>query len=626
MRRRGNKKSEPARKAVDQTKQDETAESIPAPVQPRMITARPNNSSQIFMLIFGIRFFGAMSNLIYDCDEVFNFFEPLHYLVSGFGFQTWEHSSEFALRSYLYLAAHYLIAKPLSLLAHSRALQRVAFFGLRVALGAASALVETELYQAVIEFNMIAAASYLTIFLVLSTGMFCAATAFLPSTLAMCCLTYCAAHVLRASCAPSPQAKLRAIGRVIGGACVAVLFAWPVSGVAFLPFAVWVLYTAPWPWAFGTLLSTAGLILIPSYFLDQYFYGRNTLAIYNFVKYNVLGGGESHLYGVEKPEYYIISGLLNFNGIWVLALIFPFFALTELAIQLLQTPPTGLHSVDAPAPAPSGLTYYAAKLMTLALVLSPVYLWAGVLSAMPHKEERFLYVVYPLICLAGAVTLQMVETFFRAVLRVPKSAVNRLVTAGLTAITILSTSRTFGVLTHYGAPMRIWDSLPTDPGPVLAKQSAYFAPEISVVCVGGEWHRFPSSFFLPSDRYRVGFLKTSFDGMLPTYFSEDGWPLGGTRSAPDHLNDRNKEHPRQYIEGIDHCSFVVQLEPGEDLNWAGRANAEWTLLRSVKFLNASASPLVSRVLFIPGAMGEGQNVYSKYRLYQRVAAPSLLLQ
>ena len=38
------------------------------------------------------------------------------------------------------------------------------------------------------------------------------------------------------------------------------------------------------------------------------------------------------------------------------------------------------------------------------------------------------------------------------------------------------------------------------------------------VCVGGEWHRFPSSFFLPSPAYRLAFVQSSFGGLLPTDF------------------------------------------------------------------------------------------------------------
>ena len=35
-----------------------------------------------------------------DCDEVFNYWEPLHFLHHGFGLQTWEYAPEFSLRSY----------------------------------------------------------------------------------------------------------------------------------------------------------------------------------------------------------------------------------------------------------------------------------------------------------------------------------------------------------------------------------------------------------------------------------------------------------------------------------------------------------------------------------------------
>ena len=39
------------------------------------------------------------------------------------------------------------------------------------------------------------------------------------------------------------------------------------------------------------------------------------------------------------------------------------------------------------------------------------------------------------------------------------------------------------------------------------------------VCVGSEWHRFPSAFFLPSSSYRLAFLDFGFEGMLPTEFN-----------------------------------------------------------------------------------------------------------
>jgi len=39
----------------------------------------------------------------------------------------------------------------------------------------------------------------------------------------------------------------------------------------------------------------------------------------------------------------------------------------------------------------------------LALRLLPFYTWIGIMSIQPHKEERFMYPVYPLVCFNAAV-------------------------------------------------------------------------------------------------------------------------------------------------------------------------------------------------------------------------------
>ena len=43
--------------------------------------------------------------------SVFNFWEPLHYLDRGRGFQTWETSPVYAIRSYAYIALHLIPVK-----------------------------------------------------------------------------------------------------------------------------------------------------------------------------------------------------------------------------------------------------------------------------------------------------------------------------------------------------------------------------------------------------------------------------------------------------------------------------------------------------------------------------------
>jgi len=47
-----------------------------------------------------------LRSIISDCDETYNYWEPTHFLLFGKGFQTWEYSPKFALRSYLYILTH----------------------------------------------------------------------------------------------------------------------------------------------------------------------------------------------------------------------------------------------------------------------------------------------------------------------------------------------------------------------------------------------------------------------------------------------------------------------------------------------------------------------------------------
>lgn len=46
---------------------------------------------RIFPLLLAARALSAVLNVVHDCDEVFNYWEPLHYLLYGYGLQTWEY-------------------------------------------------------------------------------------------------------------------------------------------------------------------------------------------------------------------------------------------------------------------------------------------------------------------------------------------------------------------------------------------------------------------------------------------------------------------------------------------------------------------------------------------------------
>ena len=58
------------------------------------------------------------------------------------------------------------------------------------------------------------------------------------------------------------------------------------------------------------------------------------------------------------------------------------------------------------------------------------------------------------------------------------------------------------------------------------------------VCTGLEWHRFPSSFFLPGERYRLQFIKSGFTGLLPRQFSDA--EVGASGAAGRRRRDDNE--------------------------------------------------------------------------------------
>jgi alpha-1,2-mannosyltransferase len=136
--------------------------------------------------------------------------------------------------------------------------------------------------------------------------------------------------------------------------------------------------------------------------LDERFYRRWLVAPWNIIKYNALGvggGGQgADLYGVEPPAFYLFNLALNFNVLAGLLLLSPLAA-------LLRT----LRSAGARRSGDGSSVW-------LFVLLSQCWLWLGLMTAKAHKEERFLFVVYPLIAVAAAVSLDEIVVLAQRVL------------------------------------------------------------------------------------------------------------------------------------------------------------------------------------------------------------------
>ena len=130
------------------------------------------------------------------------------------------------------------------------------------------------------------------------------------------------------------------------------------------------------------------------------------------MKYNVFPGASRGpgLYGTEPWYYYLLNLSLNFNVLLPMAL----FSLPALAI----TSRIDRHRLGNDVPS----EMRSSPFRILALRLLPLYVWIGIFTAQPHKEERFMYPVFPLVCFNAAVMTYLLRGWFEvAYIKITKS-------------------------------------------------------------------------------------------------------------------------------------------------------------------------------------------------------------
>lgn len=337
--------------------------------------------------------------------------------------------------------------------------------------------------------------------------------------------------------------------------------------------------------------------------IDSTYFGKITLAPLNIIAYNVFTSHGPNLYGTEPPAFYLINGFLNFNIIWLLALITPVMLCLAYFVVPAKSKPTLF------------LPHY--------ISLAPFYLWLVVFLLQPHKEERFLFPVYFMVGLCGAISMDTIQKlYFRLKCGIVEVAAGTHYldhTAGISAMamiltTLLGLSKICSLYNNYHAPLDLMMELNT----------FYHLPENQAatnqtynVCVGKDWHRFPNSFFLPSEQFRIRFLKSEFKGILPAYFDESS--ENGAATVHSYFNDLNQENASMYFDYAD-CDFLLDLNTGRytDLepNYAARTD-EWQVLKSLPFLNAERSHRFFRSFYIP-FITDKYVEYVDFNLLQRI--------
>ena len=598
----------------------------------------------------------ALANLapLTDCDEVYNYWEPLHFLLHGAGgdaaaaaaattttsMQTWEYAPQYALRTYAYLVPVAWLSRLYGLglgmlppggrallsallspppgsaaaaAATAAATKPLQFRLLRSTFAALTAASELALHGALSSTASPTAADWYLLASLSSAGMFHASPAYLPS-----------AHVM-ALVGASAASQLRGRdGQAIAYGLVAVLCTgWPFAAALFAPLGVRaVLGAARGPGggasaAAGLLLRTAlraALLQLAVLLVDRAHYGRYVSPTLNIFVYNTSGGGDE-LYGVEPLSYYVKNLALNWNAVAVLGLL-------SLPLVLLSGGAQGAFSVSSSSsksPSSSGIGW----------VLLPLYLWLAVVVPRPHKEERFLFPIYPILCAGAALVVDAAAgagaRWWSRGLRAPGKAAGThrfLLLAVLLPIAVLSVSRSAALSDGYASPLLAYLQL-------HRRMLEGGNGGGGTVCVGGEWYRYPSAFHLPPGG-QLRFVRSSFSGQLPQPFTSHGSRWESLAEQPGTFNDENRGGDDRYVT-IDACDYVVELvddvpdvfsaaagtgpECVEYMRDSG-GSQRWTELVRYPFVDVAHTPALHRILYVPWLRG-GAVAYKSYAIYER---------
>lgn len=414
-------------------------------------------------------------------------------------------------------------------------------------------------------------------------GFFYASSAFLPSSFAMYTSTLGLTSFMDWHGGSKTAAGIMWFG-------IGALLGWPFSGALIIPFVAedWLMALVGGIDIFETFRRYLDgfvrclIVLAVQVSIDAFFFHKAVIVPWRIVAYNVFGGGDRgpDIFGTEPWDYYARNLLLNFNVWFILAAVSgPLFLLQTLILGQNTTKQTFLRS----------LTF-----------LTPFYLWIGIFTIQPHKEERFMFPAYPFLALNAAIAFHSLLMWIGSI----DSVIFGRIPAKVKLVAILPVVflavnvgllRIIGSVTAYRAPLQIYEAL----------EASNLTNSGDSVCFGKDWYRLPSSYFLPNGAH-AKFIKSEFDGLLPGEFHEANTGFGffpGTWLMPSGMNDRNEEDPGKYTD-IRYCTYLVDSYMSSmkatDYEPFYVLDDSWERVSCAPFLDPSATGIVARTIWIPG--------------------------
>lgn len=539
----------------------------------------------VLLLVASRLYVQPLYSLISDCDETFNYWEPLNLLLRGFGKQTWEYSPEYSIRSWGFLVPFYGILASVN--AFSEVQANWNFYITRGTLGLFSLFLEWRLFKEINNTMTLEIANLWLLYQIFNPGWFHASVELLPSAVAMILQLGSINYSLK-------YLSTGITGDFIGSVTfnlIAGILGWPFVMVLSLPLCFHYLINHRLISTVRTVFDCSlifSLICVIVIGIDSLFYGKFAPVAWNIFFYNVLNADESagpNIFGTEPFSYYIQNLLLNFPIPTL------FFALV-------------------------GITHW--RLWPL---WGSMITWFVIFAAQPHKEERFLYPIYAYISLAAAITTYKVLKFWKKHLPLAKLVKFSLVSV----ITLQAISRIYALMNNYTAPMEVYKEL---------FNRDHGSDNIINVCTGREWYHYPSSFYLP-EYHRLRFVRSGFDGLLPGDFVEDGTIFTAVRNIPEGMNNQNI-FDESKLWPLEKCEYFVDIEnvstdKSDAFNPKNKERFSWNKVVCSKFIDTKSSKIFGRTFYIPKFVDQQfqkflPNIWNKlhnaefndYCLYERI--------
>ncbi|CAH8671656.1 unnamed protein product [Schistosoma haematobium] len=346
--------------------------------------------------------------------------------------------------------------------------------------------------------------------------------------------------------------------------CVAFtgLIVWPFAAVLGIPLAVYMMFSGKMYRLVKLVILWTFLLVPPLVLVDSFYFGRFILAPFNIIRYNLFpqikqqSGSASQLYGTEPISFYIKNYILNQNLLCIFALLLLLISAVKYILRPLFQ--TKIVSV-------SGHSDTNTSLPDIRLIVcSSLVIWNGIFFLQSHKEERFLFPCYPFISVASAVfMLGLIETFNSNTRPTYIRHIALFIVLVSCSVTFLLTvSRIFTLIRWYSSPIFLVKHIPVPS----------FQSNKPLLCIGREWHYFPSRFLLPggAENWRIGFVQSAFSGQLPVSSS--------TRIDGSHFNSENVEEIDRFITNeSNECTYILDRDspPGVREKWYVADQKTW---------------------------------------------------